>query len=113
MKDGIYQRGFNRSFGCLPEDVAVIIQYDGPIRFTAVAASVIRRHYAGRGELPVTLRREIFQIGERQLRAANWRLKEKGYYLTKSPATGNWTPLLYTYGVWSDCCRSRSIRKGL
>lgn len=48
VKDGIYQRGFNRSFGCLPEDVAVIIQYDRPIRFTAVAASVIRRHYAGR-----------------------------------------------------------------
>lgn len=47
-KCGIYQRGLNnRSFGCLPEDVAVIIQYDGPIRFTAVAASVIRRHYDG------------------------------------------------------------------
>lgn len=48
VKDGIYQRGLNRSFGCLPEDVAAIIQYDGPIRFTAVAASVIRRHYTER-----------------------------------------------------------------
>lgn len=48
MKDGIYQRGLNRSFGSLPEDMAVIIQYDGPFCFTAVAASVKRRHYAGR-----------------------------------------------------------------
>lgn len=59
MKNGIYQRGLSGSFGCLPEDVAVIIKYDGPFRFTAVAASVIRRHYAGRRELSVVLRREV------------------------------------------------------
>lgn len=33
---------------------------------------------------------QIFQIGERELIAANWRLKEKGS-LAKSLDTGNWT----------------------
>lgn len=46
------------------------------------------------------LRREIFQIGEKELIAADWRLKEKGYLTrVRLSATGNWTPLLYTYGV--------------
>lgn len=36
---------------------------------------------------------QIFQIGERELIAANWRLKEKGYLAREL------NPSLYTYGV--------------
>lgn len=39
--------------------MAVIIQLDGPFRFTAVAASVVCRHYVAQGEMPEVLRCEV------------------------------------------------------
>lgn len=67
VKDGICQGGIKRSLGCLPEDMAVIIQLDGPVRFTAMAASVVCRHDAGQWEMLEVLRREVLS------RFLNWK----------------------------------------
>ena len=51
--------GVKSSLGCLPENMAVIIQLDGPFRLTTVAASIVRCHFVVQRERPEVLRREV------------------------------------------------------
>lgn len=96
VKDGIYQRGLNRSFGCFtrghgcyhPVRQTNSFHRSGSFRYTSslyrtvrIASDFETRSYV-----------QIFQIGERELIDANWKSKEESY-LAKSPATGNRTPL--------------------
>lgn len=60
-------RGLKGSLSCLPEDMAVIIQFDRPFRFTTMAASVVCRHYSGQWGWVEVLRRDNLS------RFSNWK----------------------------------------
>lgn len=59
-------RGVKSLLGCLPENMGVIIQLDGPFRLTTVAASIVRCHSVVQREMPEVLRCEVLS------RFSNW-----------------------------------------
>lgn len=74
-----YVKGVKSSLGCLPENMAVIIQLDGPFRLTTVAASIVRCHYVVQREMPEVLRREVLsRFSNWNQRMENGKLEIKG-----------------------------------